>query len=303
MTTLITKPMPDLVKSQKHSVTADFTCLSRAMANREADPYFRGPDYIAEIFLSFRKKLIFGIPGVWKLYKRLRIPEGSYAYVFARTRFMDEVFVKVLGDDFAQIVLLGAGFDTRALRFQRQNNGTKIFELDRPSTQKMKVEVYHRKRVTLPKELVFLPIDFMDQSLEDILVSGGFQPGKKSLFLWEGVTMYLTAEVVDKILETIHKLSAKESLVAFDYMGASALKSEDFHFGEKKIGSTAKKARKRQLFGIDEEQIVPFLTSRGFAPLSVLSAAAIDRLYLTAEDGTLFGHASKAHCLALAVVQ
>jgi methyltransferase (TIGR00027 family) len=303
MTTLPAQPIPDPAKGQKDSATAGFTCLSRAMASHEADPRFRGPDYMAEIFLPSRKKIIFGLPGAWKLYKRLRIPEGSYEYVLARTRFMDEVFANALNDAFAQIVVLGAGFDTRALRFQDQNRTTKIFELDRPGTQKPKIEIYQRKGVTLPKELIFLPIDFKNQNLEDILLSGGFQPGKKNLFLWEGVTMYLTVEAVDQILETIHKVSAKGSQVAFDYVYASALRHEGSYYGEKKIESTVTKTRKKWTFGIEEGQIVPFLTGHGFAPLSVLSADELDRLYLTAKDGTLFAHAKGTQCLVLAAVQ
>ncbi|MGD0707983.1 MAG: SAM-dependent methyltransferase [Anaerolineaceae bacterium] len=303
MTTITAKTIPAPVKGQKDSSTAGFTCLDRAFASHEADPRFRGPDYLADIFLPPRIKFIFGLPGVWKLFYRWYIPRGSYEYVLARTRFMDEVFINALNDAFTQIAVLGAGFDTRALRFQYQNNGTKIFELDQPGTQKPKLEIYQRKGVTLPKELTFLPADFKNQCLEDILISGGFQPGQKNLFLWEGVTMYLTAEAVDQTLKTIHRLSAKGSLVAFDYIYASVLRHEGRYDDESKFESTIAKTGEKWTFGIEEGQIVPFLTSRGFKPLSVFLTADIERLYLTAEDGTLFGHANGTHCLVLAAVQ
>jgi len=303
MTTITAKSVPAPVKGQNDSSTAGFTCLDRAFASHETDPRFRGPDYLADVFLPPRIKFIFGIPGVWSLFYRWFLPEGSYEYVMARTRFMDEVFVSALSDDIAQIAVLGAGFDTRALRFQYQNKGTQIFELDQPGTQKPKLEIYQRKNVALPKELTFLPADFKSQSLEDILLSGGFQPGKKNLFVWEGVTMYLTADAVDQTLRTIHKLSAKGSLVAFDYIYASVLRHEGRYYGERKIESTVAKAGEKWTFGIEEGQIVPFLTSRGFEPLSVLLTADLERMYLTADDGELFGRVNGTHCLVLAAVR
>jgi methyltransferase (TIGR00027 family) len=303
MTTITAKTLPAPGKEQKDSATAGFTCMDRAFASHEADPRFRGPDYMADIFLPSKIKFIFSLPGVWKLFYRWFIPKGSYEYVLARTRFMDEVFANALNDAFTQIAILGAGFDTRALRFQYQNKGTKIFELDQPGTQKPKLAIYQRKGVALPKELAFLPADFKNQSLEDNLLSGGFQPGQKNLFLWEGVTMYLTAEAVDQTLKAIHKLSAKGSLVAFDYIYASVLRHEGRYYDESKFESTIAKTGEKWTFGIEEGQIVPFLTSRGFEPLSVLLTADIERLYLTAEDGTLFGHANGTHCLVLAAVQ
>ncbi|HTX80278.1 MAG TPA: SAM-dependent methyltransferase [Longilinea sp.] len=303
MTAITAKSIPAPVKKQTDSSTAGFTCLGRAFASHEADPRFRGPDYLADIFLPQRIKFIFSIPGVWDLFYRWFMPKGIYEYVLARTRFMDEVFTNALDDGFAQIVVLGAGFDTRALRFQYQNKGTQIFELDQSGTQIPKLEIYQRKGVKLPGNLTFLPADFISQSLEDIFLSGGFQPGKKTLFLMEGVTMYLTAEAVDQTLQTIHKLSAEGSLVAFDYIYASVLRHEGRYYGERKIASTVASVGEKWTFGIEEGQIVPFLTSRGFAPVSVLLTADLERLYLTAEDGTLFGHANGTHCLALAAVR
>jgi methyltransferase (TIGR00027 family) len=303
MATITVKAVPAPIKGQKDSSTAGFTCLDRAFSSHEADPRFRGPDYLADIFLPPRIKFIFGISGVWNFFYHWFMPKGIYEYVMARTRFMDEVFANALNDNFAQITVLGAGFDTRALRFHYQNKGTHVFEVDQPGTQIPKLEIYQRKEVVLPKELTFLQANFINQSLEDILLSGGFQPDKKNLFLLEGVTMYLTAEAVDQTLRSIHRLSAKGSLVAFDYIYASVLRHEGRYYGERKIESTVAHAGEKWTFGIEEGQIVPFLASRGFAPVSVLLTSDLERLYLTADDGTLFGHVNGTHCLVLAAVQ
>lgn len=114
----------------KASNTAGYTCFSRACASHEKDKRFRGSDNLAEIFLPLGARVILAAPFLRRLFMRNIAPPGIYEYVLARTKLLDEVFVDALKNRFTQIVLLGAGFDTRALRFKSRNVGSKIFELD-----------------------------------------------------------------------------------------------------------------------------------------------------------------------------
>ena len=159
----------------KASNTAGYTCFSRACASREPDERFRGPDDMAEVFLPLGAKFILNVPFLRKLFMRKVAPPGIYEYVLARTKLIDKVFTDALEKHFSQIVLLGAGFDTRALRFSNRNKGTKIFELDIHTTQQPKIDILNRKKVALPKELVFVPIDFNKQSLSDVLFAAGYE--------------------------------------------------------------------------------------------------------------------------------
>jgi methyltransferase (TIGR00027 family) len=77
---------------------------------------------------------------------------------------------------------LRAGFDTRALRFAGRNRGTKVFELDVATTQQPKIEIMHRKKMDVPAELVFVPIDFDKEDLFEVLSNAGYQEGQKTLF-------------------------------------------------------------------------------------------------------------------------
>ena len=200
----------------KASNTAGYTCFSRACASGEQDERFRGPDDLAEVFLPLGAKFIRNVPFLRELFMRKVAPPGIYEYVLARTKLLDEVFIDALETHFSQIVLLGAGFDTRALRFRSRNKRTKIFELDIQTTQQPKIDILNRKKVALPKELVFVPIDFNKQSLSDVLFAAGYEERQKSLFIWEGVTMYLTPDAVDSTLDFIHNGAAEGSIVAFD---------------------------------------------------------------------------------------
>jgi methyltransferase (TIGR00027 family) len=284
------------------SSTAGYTCFSRACATREQDTRFRGPDYLAEIFMPPIPNILLNVPFLRKLCMRKLFPSGIYEYVTARTRVFDEVFVDALEDRLSQIVLLGAGMDTRALRFQDRNKGTTIFELDIEATQRYKREVYERKKASLPESLVFVPIDFSKQRLADVLSAAGYREGQQTLFLWEGVTMYLESEAVDGTLAFIRSSAAEGSIVVFDYVRASVLRYENTLYGEKDIRGTVARAEEGWIFGIEDGAIEGFLAERGFKLLSHYMPSDLEAAYLTAEDGTKFGRINETHCIVIAEV-
>ncbi len=287
---------------RKASNTAGYTCFSRACATREKEDLFHGPDDMAEIFLPLFAKGILNIPFLRKFFLKQIAPSGIYEYVLARTKRMDELFVDALENDFSQIVLLGAGMDTRALRFKGKNKGTKIFELDIPTTQQPKLAILKRKGVVLPKELIFVPIDFNRQSLSEVLLAAGYQENQRSLFLLEGVTMYLTPEAVDSMLAFIRNSSAQGSKVVFDYIYASVLRQENRFYGEKEIFETVSRAGEGWTFGIEENEIEGFLSERGFKVISNHTPADLEKAYLRTDDGAFLGHINGTHCIAVASV-
>ena len=286
----------------KASNTAGYTCFSRACASKEKDERFRGPDNLAEIFLPLGARVILSVPFLRKLFMKKIAPPGIYEYVLARTKLLDEVFMNALRDRFAQIVLLGAGFDTRALRFKSINMGSKIFELDIQTTQQPKVEILNRKRTPLPKELVFVPIDFNKESLAEVLGKAGYVTNQRNLFVWEGVTMYLTSKAVDRTLDFIRWSAMEESIVAFDYVYASVLRQENRFYGEREIYKTVSRAGEGWTFGIEDGIIKDFLTQRGFKLTMHYAPSDLEKAYLTACDGTRFGRINGTHCIAIASV-
>ena len=295
--------MPERRIETKSSQTADYTCFSRGCATREHDPRFRGPDTMAELLFPPKARLMLNIAPLRKFIMRRMFPPGMHEYVFARTKVMDAAFVEALEARFAQIVLLGAGFDTRALRFAGRNRGTKIFELDAPTTQRSKIDILRKKKITLPAGLIFAPIDFDREEITDVLARAGFQTGQRSLFLWEGVTMYLTLQAVDKTLDFVHRSSAPGSRVAFDYIYASVLRQENRYYGEQRGFEMVARVGEGWTFGLEEDEIGPFLAKRGFELIAHYTSADLEKLYLTEPDGTLHARVNGTHCIVLASVK
>jgi len=287
----------------KASRTAAYTCFSRACATREKDPRFRGPDTLAEVILPPIPRFMLEYAPMRKILMRQMFPTGIYEYVCARTKVMDTAFLEALEARFAQIVLLGAGFDTRALRFAKYNHGTKVFELDAPTTQEPKLEIFQKKRLDIPPELVFISIDFDREDIFNVLSRAGYQDGQKTLFIWEGVSMYLSAQAVDGTLAFIHEHAARGSRLVFDYIYASVLRRENRYYGEQGIFEVVAKTGEGWVFGLEEGEVEPFLAARGFEMLAHYTTAELERLYLTAEDGTLLRRVNGTHCIVLAAVK
>jgi methyltransferase (TIGR00027 family) len=294
--------MTERTIERKGSSTAGYTCFSRACATREEDERFRGPDYLAEIFLPPIPQILFNVPFLRKWCMRKMFPTGIHEYVLARTYLFDEAFVDALDRGFSQVVLLGAGMDTRALRFQDRNKGAKIFELDIDATQRYKREVYKRKKTALPDTLVFVSIDFNKQRLADVLTQAGYREGQQTLFLWEGVTMYLEPQAVDGTLAFIRSSAAEGSIVVFDYVRGSVLRRENTLYGEKGGYDRVARAGERWMFGIEDGAIEGFLTQRELKLLSHYMPSDLEAAYLTAEDGTIFGRINETHCIVIAGV-
>lgn len=287
----------------KSSQTASYTCFSRGCATREKDPRFRGPDYMAELLFPPMARVMLNVTPLRKFVIQRMFPPGMHEYVFTRTKVMDATFLEALDAGFPQIVLLGAGFDTRALRFANRNRGTKIIELDAPTTQRAKIGVLNQKKIPLPDELVFAPINFDREEIADALANAGYQAFQRTLFLWEGVTMYLSAQAVDKTLDFIRSRSASGSRVVFDYLYAAVIRKENRYYGEQKAYDMVARAGESWTFGLEEGEIGSFLAKRGFELTVNFTPTDLEKLFLTKPDGTLHARVNGTHCIAVAAVR
>ena len=111
-----------------------------------------------------------------------------------------------------QLVILGAGFDTRAFTHAA---GLRVFEVDAPKTQALKQRLL-AEAWRQPDHVTFVPVDFTKTPWLDALKTAGFDPALPTFVLWEGVSYYLPVEVVTATLRAVASLAPK-SVVAFDY--------------------------------------------------------------------------------------
>ncbi len=129
----------------------------------------------------------------------------------------------------------------------------------------------------LPDYVTFVSIDFNTQTLDERLPASGYDEQGKTLFIWQGVTGYLTPEAVDSTLAFIANHSVQGSAVIFDYFTNEALHGPEV----KKIRQLMRVIGEDIIFGIDEDKIEPFLIQRGFSYVHNVDADELKRLYLT----------------------
>ena len=140
----------------------------------------------------------------------------TMTYVLVRARFCDDRVLAAVERGVRQLVILGAGFDTFALRYS--DLGIEVFEVDLPASGALKRERMAAAGLSVPKHLRFVEVDFERDDLGARLVAAGFDPRQRTLFSWMGVTFYLTLEAVTGTLDRIGVLAAPGSELALDYM-------------------------------------------------------------------------------------
>jgi methyltransferase (TIGR00027 family) len=168
--------------------------------------------------------------------------------VNCRTGIIDRLFTQAK-DEIEQVVVMGAGYDTRVMKFRDQLHA-QCYELDQPATQNLKLKAYSDAGLDV-EWIHFVPVDFNQESWSDKLVERGFDSAKKTFWLWEGVTLYLDESIVVNTLKEIHRLSASRSRVVFDFYSQAFVNLE----GPVLMRTAAKKLLKTSgepfKFGID----------------------------------------------------
>jgi methyltransferase (TIGR00027 family) len=278
---------------QKPSETALFTALRRTIAHLEYANDRLGPDFLAEKFLPphFRFFLKFKKIQHNTREKLAQFIPGMNEYIIARTAFFDDQFMQALKNQTPQIVLLGAGYDSRPYRFAGQNRGSTIFELDAAPTQDRKLRCLKAVHIDIPMEVRHVPINFRNEALGEVLEKAGYQKQEKTFFLWEGVTYYLDRDAVNQTLEYMGQSTHPENIIAFDYTVRVPQEELAGLYGAEVFAKSMQEqhAREEILFSVKPGEIETILTERGLRMLEHLDAEAIEQKYLRDENGALIG--------------
>lgn len=138
---------------------------------------------------------------------------GFRAHVVLRSRYTEDRLAAGVRRGITQYVVLGAGFDTFALRQPSWAEGMRILEVDHPGTQALKRSRLVAAGLEMPRNAGFATIDFERESLHDGIIRCGFSIGEPTFFSCLGVTMYLEEEVVDAMLQSVARFPAGSEIV------------------------------------------------------------------------------------------
>jgi methyltransferase (TIGR00027 family) len=263
------------------SRTAEGIAAARAResARPEGERLFFDP--FARHFLSRRIRFIARVPPLRALFRwhNRRILPGMFGGLVARTRYIDDYLLTCLKIGIKQVVILGAGYDARAYRFDEVQGQARVFEVDRPATQQAKKKKIERILGGLPDHVTFVPVCFHSENLGEKLLQKGYRTDLKTLFIWEGVTMYLSAEAVDITLAFIAGQSSPGSSVIFDYFPPSVVEGTCPYREAKALRKKVARYGEKMRFGIEPTAIEDFLAQRGFHRIRSIPAEECKSLY------------------------
>jgi methyltransferase (TIGR00027 family) len=266
----------------KPSFTAEIGAVIRAVETEKPenerlcyDPYAKG-------FLGATNTFVGMFPPLRKL--ALWYLDRKHPFILdcipARTRYIDEYVKARIDDGVQQLIILGAGYDSRAYRMESLRERVKVFEVDHPATQERKVRKLIEMVNPLPSHVIYVSIDFDKEKLPQRMSQCGYDKDKRSLFIWEGVTPLLTAEAVEETLHFVATNSGPGSSIIFNYILKSMVDGTCELEGAKEIRKAFSRggildfsSRGGDLlrFGIEEGTIEPFLSKRRFYQVNDIS--------------------------------
>lgn len=190
-----------------------------------------------------------------------RFPGGPRASAVVRTRLIDELVDGALADGATQVILLGAGYDSRAYRLPGMRSA-RVFEVDHPATQATKRRVVEaRVEAGRRGHVRFVAVDLIGDDLGAALKRAGFDDGERTVVVWEGVTNYLTDEAVDTTVRGLAGIVPSGSRIVFTYVDRAALDGTgDFQGVWQEV---VRRHGEPWTFGLNPDAVPGYLRERG----------------------------------------
>lgn len=287
-------------------VTEEFAAGMRAIAAMDPDEKIRNLDTMARQFLA---------PAFWfwsaldedyeKSKKFIQYYRVSGYYTFnACTKHIDGILQESARKNLEQVVIIGAGLDSRAYRFHQQMPGVRFFEVDLPAAVARKKELVQAAMGKLPNAVAYVPVDYKNRKIGGALKQVGYDEKCKTLFVCEGVTRYIGAAAVDRTLQFIAENAAAGSELVFDYIPDSLARGDFTKYPYARFQAVRMAAYGHPWkFGIAQDKVVEFVTSRGFSLISDLGAGEMAQRYLVRSDGSIDGKPTAYFRILHAVVK
>jgi methyltransferase (TIGR00027 family) len=265
------------MRSHQPSRTAEYMALFRAVETAQPPARRLFEDPYAIPLLSGTLKALAAIARISVIGKLVpAFLDFGWPYTrssdVVRTRLIDDLVREAIQGGARQLVLLGAGFDSRAYRLE-EARGMQTFELDHPATQRAKRERLRPKLGHTPENVHFVEVDFEKDNLELKLNQAGFDTKIPAVVLWEGVVSYLSESAVNANLAVLARLLAPHSGLILTYVHQGALDGSVPFSGARRWKSWVGRSGEPFIFGFDPATLKKALAQHGFLLQSDVSTA------------------------------
>jgi methyltransferase (TIGR00027 family) len=257
-------------------LTAWVRTLGRLTAGDQANA-----DHLAERFLLPYQRVLNRVPHAARWLLERGLP-GAFGYFNARTQYFDAVLLQESQLGLEQLVVLGAGFDSRSIRFAAPLRGVRMFEVDMPQVLSVRSErLVGVQAPAMPP--IAVPIDFEHEDLGAALSARGYASDARTLFLWEGVTYYLPETAVHAVLSTVAAHSGAGSGILFDYVTQAFFEGDHTGYGSERLADSWRRLGNVNRSGIGD--VAAFVEPHRLQLQSDVDARELERRYLQSLPG------------------
>lgn len=272
--------------------TAEGAAALRAAGALEPDPAVRCPDDLAAGFLGGLNITTLAKHRLTRslLLRRVNaVLPGAYPYEIARCKFIDEVTLSEADAGLDELVLLGAGLDSRPYRLANRLRGLRVFEVDHPASQATKRSRLRRLSVEQSSNVSFVPLDFTRDDLPGEMARAGHDERAATLFIWSGVSPYLPEEAVRATLSWVGAHTSPRTSIVFDAAWASALRSDTDLYGARELARAVASVGEPLRWGIPDGEVAETLERFGLHTEDIIGDDDAMVAYLTRTDGLALG--------------
>lgn len=273
------------MKADKASRTAQYMALFRALETTrpEKNQLFKDPYAIS--FLNSKHQLVTKLSGfspVRTIIENIihtKIP-GAYSSGLARTRYIDDLLEQSVRNGIQQVIILGAGFDTRALRLPFLS-AIPVIEIDHPNTARLKLEVLQKKLTALPRNVQYIQTDFNTESLETLAIKHSINFTLPTCIIWEGVSNYLDAQAIYNTVAFAARFIASSTII-FTYVNKQVLDNPGAFYGATKLLNDLVAIQEKWTFGFHPGELAQYLQPFGLQLQEDKGASEYRNQYLPA---------------------
>ena len=198
-----------------------------------------------------------------------------------RARFCEDRVEQLTAEGIQQYVIIGAGYDSFAMRRTDLANKLTVLELDQTATQQEKRLRMKESGIPEPENVRFISADLNKGDMFEVLVQSGFDASKPAIFSWFGVTYYLPLDTVKETLLKVAENAAPGSECLFDYLTKLSSTPEQWQKIQTKLADSVAAKGEPLITGLDPDQVEPFVRECGFVEVENPQISEIEKRYFS----------------------
>jgi methyltransferase (TIGR00027 family) len=202
---------------------------------------------------------------------------AAYGNVITRARYTEDALRTAVANGIRQYVIVGAGFDSFALRRPAFARDVTLFEIDHPATQDLKRRRLAECGVAVEGPVHYIGADLAHEDLAAVLARSPLRPQQPAFFSWLGVTMYLTPEANLATLRAIAGSAAPASALVFTYLDLKIFAGDRAPRAFRALREAVAAAGEPFRSGFDPATIAADLRAIGFVLLEDLDGEQLTR--------------------------